>query len=731
MRRSLLLGLGLSFPTVASAAEPPSLPADAPPQPTPVAAPGTAEAAPPEPSVGETATLPDTSAQLDLSAQPSDTFGDPPDDGFAEDEGNAPEDAGTGDGDDSDDPAMIGGRREPFSPTLRGPIGLYYTALADVGGLYTFRFRVHTSFFKQATFAVSPDSIYGADTHSRVAGSVDLGFTFTKWTEAYFGVYNQANRNERQDPNRVDPPVVFALGDITFGIKAAHKVANGGFGFGAIAGAGLLSGADKLLTDRANFNIDAIGTLDLRYLTASKAPVRLSTNIGWILDNSYKLVEFDKIDDPVSREILRFSLGVNHSRLRMRFGADFPIRFGEHRQFGIDPSIEYSWNVSTQEETLYSDLTALADEESPLPRSQGWVTVGLRSNVYDGLQIGVAADIRTTSPNYEWGPPVAPWQVILGLGWSIDPKPVIKEVEVAADAPPPTPVLDGRVIGRVVDSAGQPVAGARVSFPGLSPNAILTDENGGFISYRFPEGSVSINVEIEGSEAMEQTVDVTAEQDTQVDFAMEAPAAPAEGTMEGLITDEAGVGIAAAVQIRGQGIDEPFNAQPDGRIAVLLPVGDYTASVSAVGFDPQELSLTVTAEGFNLAVKMNRSLPAETPNVSGNKRRIRIKKRVSYQGTDVAERSFPILDELAAFLAGHPEFVSVEIRVHTDDRGNAKSRSQGRADAVRNYLVGKGVAVDRLTAVGFGARAPTAVNLTPEGRRKNNRTELRVNSFKE
>ncbi|TPV93950.1 MAG: OmpA family protein [Myxococcales bacterium FL481] len=619
---------------------------------------------------------------------------------------------------------MVGPRREPMMQALRGPIGLFYTALADVGGLYTFRFRLHTSFFRRREFTLSEQNEYGADTHSRVAGAVDLGFTFTKWTEAYVGVYTQANRNERADPNRVDPPVVFALGDATFGIKAAHKLANNAVGIGAVVGGTLLSGSDKLITQRANFNVDAVSTLDLRYLTASRAPVRLSANAGWMYDNSYDLVDFDRVDDAVSREVLRFSMGVNHSRVRLRVGADFPLRLGQQRQFGVDPIVEYSWNISTQEEQLFRELTALADG-SPMPRSQSWVTVGLRANLYDGLHVSAAADIRTVSPNYEWGPAVAPWQAMLGLGWSFDPKPIVKEVEVEPTSLP-EPVLDGRVVGHVLDAQGQPVPDARVSFPGLPVNTIVTDAAGSYASFRFPEGAVTVRVEVNGFEPVEQAVQIKPAKDTTLDVSLAAPLPPPEGTMQGMITDETGRGIAASVHIRGQGVDEPFTSTAAAGIAVALPVGPYTAVVSAPGFTPSEIMFEVTEAGYALAVSLTRAAPVETPNVSGSARGIRLRRGIAYRGLEVAERSLALLDELAVFLVGHPEFVAVEIRVHTDDRGNPRARSQARADAVMTYLISRGVAPQRLTAVGWGDRSPRAVNLTPQGRAQNNRTELRV-----
>jgi outer membrane protein OmpA-like peptidoglycan-associated protein len=632
-----------------------------------------------------------------------------------------------------DDPAYVMGRREPMMNTLRGPIGLYYTSLPDVGGNYTFRMRMHTDFFKKKRMFIDhPD--FGPDEHARFRGNVMLGFSFLKWFEAYFGVGSSANRNTREDPNRTDPPTVFALGDMDFGLKGAWRGVKGGaVGVGGQIGFGLLSGSERLRTERMNFNFDVLFALDLRYLTAKHAPVRFAINAGWMLDNSYKLTDFGAIDDLNSREVLRFGLGVNNSRVRTRYAIDFPIRAGKERQIGIDPILEYSWDISTRADDEFLELTQAANNDSPLPRTQSWMTIGLRLNPWKGLMLDAAVDVGTVSPNYEYGPPVPPYQIILGLGWSFDPNESTKIVEVPVEnqAPPPA-VLDGRVIGQIVDASGNPVQ-AKITFPGLTSNAILTDEAGGFVSYRLPEGLVTVSFELADGTVFEESAEIVPNEDTRLDIQLEgaAPeAAATEGTMDGTFTDDAGTGVKVSVHITGNGIDEPFDSNDAGRIAIALPVGKYAAKVNAEGYLEKSLEFEVVGgETAAISAKLQSEKPPETPNVRGSSRRIRLRKSVRYKGDDVHERSNAILDELATFLTYHPEYEVIEIRVHTDDRGNPKSRSQSRADAVRNYLLSKGVAADRIEAVGRGDKDPVAVNLTPEGRRKNNRTEIRVKQY--
>lgn len=69
----------------------------------------------------------------------------------------------------------------------------------------------------------------------------------------------------------------------------------------------------------------------------------------------------------------------------------------------------------------------------------------------------------------------------------------------------------------------------------------------------------------------------------------------------------------------------------------------------------------------------------------------------------------PKLDELATLLNNNPSVGNVTITGHTDLIGSDKYNqklSEQRANAVKAYLTGKGVADNRLTAVGKGESQP-------------------------
>lgn len=130
-------------------------------------------------------------------------------------------------------------------------------------------------------------------------------------------------------------------------------------------------------------------------------------------------------------------------------------------------------------------------------------------------------------------------------------------------------------------------------------------------------------------------------------------------------------------------------------------------------------------------VPAEQGCPPARAQINVETKKIEITEKVYFDSNKAAiqERSFKLLDDVAALLVANPSVATVVIEGHTDDRGEAeynKSLSQRRAEAVKTYLVDKGVAEGRLVPEGFGEERPAQPNTTAAGREANRRVEFLI-----
>jgi outer membrane protein OmpA-like peptidoglycan-associated protein len=87
------------------------------------------------------------------------------------------------------------------------------------------------------------------------------------------------------------------------------------------------------------------------------------------------------------------------------------------------------------------------------------------------------------------------------------------------------------------------------------------------------------------------------------------------------------------------------------------------------------------------------------------------------------------LDQVAKALKDQGEIKPMVVEGYTDSVGSDATNltlSKNRAEAVRSYLVSKGIPADKISAVGKGKANPVASNDTPDGRANNRRVEIVV-----
>ncbi len=163
----------------------------------------------------------------------------------------------------------------------------------------------------------------------------------------------------------------------------------------------------------------------------------------------------------------------------------------------------------------------------------------------------------------------------------------------------------------------------------------------------------------------------------------------------------------------------------DGQFDIQLPGGDtYLIKIKSIGEakDYEKVSIPALKKGeyyrpMQLTVKFEPPKVFTLNNVHFDSGKSTLK-----------QSSYTELNELLEFMQLKSSVV-IEIRGHTDNVGEPDSNlklSQARAEAVKSFLVSKGIAPGRIIAKGYGEDDPIDTNNTPEGRQNNRRTEVKI-----
>ena len=167
--------------------------------------------------------------------------------------------------------------------------------------------------------------------------------------------------------------------------------------------------------------------------------------------------------------------------------------------------------------------------------------------------------------------------------------------------------------------------------------------------------------------------------------------------------------------------------ETDGSFDTRLPAeDDYALVVNADGFIRARDQLSVAQanlDGSDVLIRDYALTPIEVGAT------VNLENVLFDRGNaSMLPGSYETLDEVAEFLQENPN-VAIEVAGHTDNRGRADLNlelSQERAAAVKQYLVGQGVASNRIAQVGYGGTRPLVSNAIEEERSKNRRVEFTI-----
>ncbi|MEX2233695.1 MAG: OmpA family protein [Cyclobacteriaceae bacterium] len=94
----------------------------------------------------------------------------------------------------------------------------------------------------------------------------------------------------------------------------------------------------------------------------------------------------------------------------------------------------------------------------------------------------------------------------------------------------------------------------------------------------------------------------------------------------------------------------------------------------------------------------------------------------------IQPQSYQELDEVVQMMNDNEKIV-IQLEGHTDNLGNAKANlklSEKRVEAVKKYLVSKGISKNRVKTKAFGGTHLLTNDISPEARNLNRRVEMRI-----
>ncbi|HEX6223362.1 MAG TPA: OmpA family protein [Chryseolinea sp.] len=193
---------------------------------------------------------------------------------------------------------------------------------------------------------------------------------------------------------------------------------------------------------------------------------------------------------------------------------------------------------------------------------------------------------------------------------------------------------------------------------------------------------------------------------------------------QGKITDSrTSKGIKANVRYSSIPTGSIFGRFSDSTFSFpIFGTAKYQITAEAKGYNPRTVIVDPKDIGPDKKVMRDITL---TP--SGET--MRLDNLIFPQGKSVIDpKSFDELDEVAQMMKENSKMV-IQLEGHTDNQGSAKANmelSESRVEAVKKYLVSKGIAKDRIKTKALGGSQPLSNEMTQSARAMNRRVEMRI-----
>jgi OOP family OmpA-OmpF porin len=286
--------------------------------------------------------------------------------------------------------------------------------------------------------------------------------------------------------------------------------------------------------------------------------------------------------------------------------------------------------------------------------------------------------------------------------------------------------LTGVVLNEKTQEALQ--ANVEVRIKDKTPVALRTNTTGKFETKMPEQNQFTLAANAEGFLPKEQLVKVPVlTVDTTIYIEMLLKPVAKKLILSGNVYDKKTDQLIPAkldIGIRGDKKTALKAEAPKGSYEKEIPkLGRYLITASAEGYLNATDSAEVASEDLSPVIKDLYLQPIEVGVT------VRLKNiYFDFDKTSLKKESFVELNKVVDFLKQNSS-VEIEIAGHTDNKGSDDynaNLSQGRSQAVVDYLISQGIQDYRLSAHGYGESKPIDTNDSDEGRANNRRVEFTV-----
>jgi len=630
--------------------------------------------------------------------------------------------------------------------TLVGAVGLLRTRHAELQAPGQFRVGFAGQWYEAGFLCTSsnPCSTRGApsitsDSLNHLGGTLLVGASIVQLgpgtLDAVLSIEGYGNSDSANRPSPLQ-----VLGDSNLGVSYAARLARV-LSLGGFTGLRFIGSASG--PDGAGTSATAGGmlTVDLRSV-ATRLPVRASVNVGYTFDNTADALASAEAQQgrsvgvarqPVTR-IDRYGLGVNRvDHVDLALGAEALLVSERVRPF-VEATVLIPVNRQGYACVLNNTngdgcLASTFVAPSTLTLGGRFFPYKHGFSIMAALGIGIAG----TSTFVEELQPVAPWTLYLGAGWAADVHdrpPVVRQVERVVERSPPAVHVIGFVHAK---DSNEAIAGAVVSYRDRNDLWPLSTGADGRFGGDVAPGTYAYVVKADGFQPGTCEVNATAP-DAQANVDCPLEELPRLGSVVVHLTDASSKLPIAGVQ----------GSLLDAKQGELRQTADPSGALRFDGVAPGRGTFRVLADGylafvmpFDVKTRQNTDLDAPlraTPKqakarLSGKQITLSQPVQFATDGPVILPSSFDELAEVADVLVRNPDIKKLEVQGHTDSGGTPEGNlrmSSERAEAVRAWLIDRGVEGERLSARGYGQERPLVANVTATNRARNRRIEFSI-----